>query len=433
MFETRVNLIILYFFYNLFCLSFNIYAQEYQITSVPVLRYSIDRFTKEIYYRHEITGQIFKTNSKGTYHKLTNFTSVPAFANNSHKAAYVVTHSTFDKDIYIHDFEKDSSYFLANYDVSGGRGLIISPSDDKIMILSGSPLYYSFNDSSLHYPGFRIIGGDMNWISDTTVTYWSTINQIYTYNINNFNIDTLVTLTTGDIRGLAYNNKLNVMAYSWDINQGDNAFINLYYLNSKRDTTVYNYLEDGPTLGAYPFPIYFEYLSWIAEYGKLGFIGQIVLNPFSFIYAFDYNSSQTYLYTDFNGNIDPKVDLNWMNKDTMLYVSSYGFLYGIDATKPVGVWEYSHEDIDQLNVKVYPNPFNPATQIKYSIPEQSLVTVKIFDMLGNEIVTLINAYKLAGNYEVKFNASKYKLSSGIYICTLRVGNRLKSNKMIYLK
>lgn len=60
----------------------------------------------------------------------------------------------------------------------------------------------------------------------------------------------------------------------------------------------------------------------------------------------------------------------------------------------------------------YPNPFNPTTTIKYQLPEASFVSLKVYDMLGNEIETLVNSYQQAGNYELKFNASGF--TSGVY-------------------
>ena len=66
----------------------------------------------------------------------------------------------------------------------------------------------------------------------------------------------------------------------------------------------------------------------------------------------------------------------------------------------------------------YPNPFNPATMIKYQISELSFVTLKVYDVFGNEIATLIDEYKLAGTYEVEFNAAIIRrsrnLPSGVY-------------------
>jgi len=79
----------------------------------------------------------------------------------------------------------------------------------------------------------------------------------------------------------------------------------------------------------------------------------------------------------------------------------------------------------------YPNPFNPYTTIKYSIPNQSNVTIKVYDLLGREIATLVNEEKLAGEYEVEFNAAK--LSSGIYLYKIQAGDFISTKKMILIK
>ncbi|MFZ2324732.1 MAG: T9SS type A sorting domain-containing protein [Ignavibacteriaceae bacterium] len=79
----------------------------------------------------------------------------------------------------------------------------------------------------------------------------------------------------------------------------------------------------------------------------------------------------------------------------------------------------------------FPNPFNPSTTIKYQLPQDGLVTLKIYDILGSEIATLVNEEKPAGKYEVNFNASQ--LASGIYIYKIQAGNFISSKKMILLK
>jgi hypothetical protein len=79
----------------------------------------------------------------------------------------------------------------------------------------------------------------------------------------------------------------------------------------------------------------------------------------------------------------------------------------------------------------YPNPFNPTTKIKYQIPELSFVTFKIYDVLGNEIVTLVNEEKPAGTYEVEFDGTK--LPSGIYFYRMQALNFVETKKMILLK
>lgn len=79
----------------------------------------------------------------------------------------------------------------------------------------------------------------------------------------------------------------------------------------------------------------------------------------------------------------------------------------------------------------YPNPYNPSTTIKYQIPEMSFIKLKVYDVLGNGIATLVNEEKPAGSYEVKFDATG--LPSGIYLYSLRTGNNFSVKKMILLK
>ncbi len=81
----------------------------------------------------------------------------------------------------------------------------------------------------------------------------------------------------------------------------------------------------------------------------------------------------------------------------------------------------------------YPNPFNPTTVIRYSILAESEqdVTLKVFDLLGQEVATLVNEVQKSGTYEVEFEANK--LTSGIYIYTLQSNGLLQSRKMMLVK
>lgn len=81
----------------------------------------------------------------------------------------------------------------------------------------------------------------------------------------------------------------------------------------------------------------------------------------------------------------------------------------------------------------YPNPFNPSTTIGYKLPLSSWVTLKVFDMLGREVTTLVNEYKYAGRYYCELRVDNEKLTSGIYFYTIKAGNFFKSAKMILIK
>lgn len=79
----------------------------------------------------------------------------------------------------------------------------------------------------------------------------------------------------------------------------------------------------------------------------------------------------------------------------------------------------------------YPNPFNPTTIIRYALPKDGLVTLKVYDVLGREVKTLINEFKPAGSYNVTFDASN--LASGVYIYQLRAGDFVANKKLILMK
>lgn len=103
-------------------------------------------------------------------------------------------------------------------------------------------------------------------------------------------------------------------------------------------------------------------------------------------------------------------------------------------------WNTFYKDVSDENLLVpisssleqnFPNPFNPTTTIKYSIKSTSEVKLKIYDILGNEIATLVNEVKQPGNYSIDFNASS--LASGVYIYTISTENYFASKKLILLK
>lgn len=103
-----------------------------------------------------------------------------------------------------------------------------------------------------------------------------------------------------------------------------------------------------------------------------------------------------------------------------------------------GTFEYSNEILVNVTASLeftldqnFPNPFNPNTLIKYSIPKSSQVSLKIFNTLGQEMESLVNEEKQAGTYEVNWNASN--LQSGVYFYRIQAGSFIETKKMILLK
>lgn len=79
----------------------------------------------------------------------------------------------------------------------------------------------------------------------------------------------------------------------------------------------------------------------------------------------------------------------------------------------------------------YPNPFNPSTTIHFSVPSSEFVTLKVYDVLGNEVATLVNEEKSRGSYKVDFNAANLK--RGIYFYNIQVGTHIDIKKMVLIK
>ena len=96
-------------------------------------------------------------------------------------------------------------------------------------------------------------------------------------------------------------------------------------------------------------------------------------------------------------------------------------------------------DINDKNITIdqyrldqnFPNPFNPSTKITYSIPERSNVSIKVFDLLGSEVIELVNGEVETGQYDLTFNTNN--LPSGIYFYKLQAGSFVETKKMILLK
>ncbi|MFA6978509.1 MAG: T9SS type A sorting domain-containing protein [Ignavibacteriaceae bacterium] len=128
---------------------------------------------------------------------------------------------------------------------------------------------------------------------------------------------------------------------------------------------------------------------------------------------------------------------------SLIGAGSNPFWYGFDRVSPLvqamrwfgaDVVDVENENSIPLNFQLnqnYPNPFNPSTVISFQLSVKSKVSLKVYDVLGNEVATLVNEEKPAGNYKIDFKGNN--LASGIYFYTLRAGSFVQSRKMILLK
>jgi hypothetical protein len=111
-------------------------------------------------------------------------------------------------------------------------------------------------------------------------------------------------------------------------------------------------------------------------------------------------------------------------------------LYGSEAQNTID--KIMNENSEELTAVTtygleqnYPNPFNPSTRIKFSIAQSDFVSLKIYDILGNEVATLVNEQRAPGAYEVTFDAGN--LASGVYVYTLTAGDFVQTRKLMLMK
>lgn len=114
-----------------------------------------------------------------------------------------------------------------------------------------------------------------------------------------------------------------------------------------------------------------------------------------------------------------------------IHLASYYILDDLSLETSTGIAENSNIINDYKLEQNYPNPFNPVTNIEFQVPHSGMVSLKVFDVLGNEIITLINEEKPAGKYKIQFDASK--LTSGIYFYELSADEFSDIKKLTVLK
>jgi hypothetical protein len=126
---------------------------------------------------------------------------------------------------------------------------------------------------------------------------------------------------------------------------------------------------------------------------------------------------------------------HWDNATDKKYSRNLGTGNGIELIQimpaPVSVQEENKIPTGYVLNQNYPNPFNPSTTISYQIPQEGIVSIKLYDALGKEVATLVNKYQQAGYYTFNFNASKF--TSGVYIYKMNVNKFTVSKKMLLMK
>jgi len=142
-----------------------------------------------------------------------------------------------------------------------------------------------------------------------------------------------------------------------------------------------------------------------------------------------YADSSTY---EMSSTADPRqvVAMNDLRYSVSTLEKSYNLIEG--KLSPISSVDNNEEENVEFSLhQNYPNPFNPTTSIKYQVSSMETIRLKVFDVLGREVTTLVNEVKLPGIYEIQFNGTK--LASGVYFYRLTAGNFVQTKKMLLLK
>ena len=156
--------------------------------------------------------------------------------------------------------------------------------------------------------------------------------------------------------------------------------------------------------------------------------------------------AQNTIFTDTTGLIDTSFSVTGLNNNTFYFwkvkainqygTSNWSVIWRFKTINPTGVdEEVINPDINSLEQN-YPNPFNPVTQICYTLPQLSNVQLKIYDILGREVKTLVNSEQPAGAYRLEWNGSNNfgsQVASGMYIYRIIAGKFVQTKKMMFLK
>ncbi len=327
-----------------------------------------------------------------------------------------------------------------------------------------------------HYNLIREIYLDWN-----NVTWDSSLQILYDYSQNNNLISTTIqSYVTSDWENevrttYTYNqmgNEITSLTELWQNNQWTNSGrdYSYYSTENRRDSLLFQIWDGNGWQNYVMTSFYYDSLttflnfaiaqlwtgSQFQDYLKLRIINDELGNQLQQLqeiwngsaWVNDLKLDYTYLWNYFeSGYSELWNGTNWVPGDSPIIVDNPdGFNISI-ITQSINIY-YIIVNVESTNLNTpndfslfqnYPNPFNPTTEIKYTVPSGTLrqayndilVTLKVYDVLGNEITTLVNEEKPAGEYEVEFDGSG--LPSGIYFYRLQADSFIETKKMILIK
>jgi hypothetical protein len=294
-----------------------------------------------------------------------------------------------------------------NYDSLGNRVYYLHQ-NFKVHEFENDFKYENIYDSANNL----VLSVDQDWIDSIWV---NRSKSVYTYTPENL-IDTSLFQVWTNEQWINY--QMNILEYDEELK---------IISNLAKRWQEGNWLDLG--MGRYEYDIN---NNRVLEYWKIA-VNNNWENWFRIFYEYDDKNNLIHLFGE------EWVNGQWISEDEPLRITNPdGIIIGFLAKElflyyspPTSV-ENENNIVNGFNLlQNYPNPFNPTTTIRYEVPDKNFVTIKVYDILGNEIATLVNEEKPPGTYEVEFNASD--LACGIYFYQLKAGDFIDTKKMILLK
>lgn len=232
----------------------------------------------------------------------------------------------------------------------------------------------------------------------------------------------------------------------WEIVERDSIYRRIIYWWSGLDTSYYINNTSTRTLtekmdGFHELDLTSYYYVWDFP-TRWYYDGSCCLYGDS-VYRFKDDSLDYIINQSYYGVVSYKDSLHFKNKTGLIYAEAttakgpntpYFFHWEAFLLNPTIVnldYEILRNPTSFILSQNFPNPFNPNTKIKYSVPQLSHIQIKVFDLLGNEIASFLEGEKPLGTYELTWNAGN--IPSGVYFYQLRAGNYIETKKMILLK
>ncbi len=265
----------------------------------------------------------------------------------------------------------------------------------------------------------------------------------FLYNINIPSVADIAFDSSGTFYGIGINGEI----YTINLNTGETTFV-IDALGSYSGITFHPQTNDmWATSRAFVPPNKDAVFKVNLSTGDTLIIGHTGLNKLTNDLVFDENINLFGIIGS-TSEMNDLININ-TNNGAGTIIGSIGMkhILGLAYTEssPSGVDEGDNRLPDEFELlQNYPNPFNPSTVISYRLPVRSFVSLKIYDILGNEIATLVNEEKQPGSYEVEFDVAQYSnlssgsstrvsYASGVYLYQLKAGSFIQTKKMVFIK